>query len=91
MQLEIITGRPPTVLPYLEEDFWKTLPDKTSAEFARFLKLARDGHPYHGPMMIAGRSKQPPEHAATLKHQQRVDVERSVKYAREEFGVGLRS
>ena len=26
MQLEIITGRPPTVLRYLEPDFWKVFP-----------------------------------------------------------------
>ena len=27
MQLEIITGRPPEVLPYLEPDFWKRVPE----------------------------------------------------------------
>ena len=31
MQLEIITGRPPTVLPYLEPDFWKAFPKMPAA------------------------------------------------------------
>jgi sugar phosphate isomerase/epimerase len=40
MQLEIITGRPPTVLPYLEPDFWKVFPNTPAWEFARFMALA---------------------------------------------------
>jgi sugar phosphate isomerase/epimerase len=48
MQLEIITGRPPRVLPYLEMDFWKAFPKANAAEFARFVALARHGHPFSG-------------------------------------------
>ncbi len=90
MQLEIITGRPPQVLPFLEPDFWKTLPGRTGAELARFLKLVRAGRPFMGSMVIAGSAGMPPEYEAALRVQQRYDVERSVEYARRALGVGLR-
>src|ERR1051325_2819272 len=52
MQLEIITGRPPTILPYLEADFWKAFPKMPAWEFARFVALAKSGHPFMGPMVV---------------------------------------
>ncbi len=88
MQLEIITGRPPQVLPFLEPDFWNSFPNKTAAELARFLRLARNGRPFMGSMMIAGPGPQPPEYEAALRTQQRIDVERSADYARRVLGVG---
>jgi sugar phosphate isomerase/epimerase len=88
MQLEIITGRPPQVLPFLEPDFWNQFPNKRGAELARFLKLVRDGHPFTGSMMIAGPGPQPPEYEAALREQQRVDIERSADYARRVLGAG---
>jgi hypothetical protein len=90
MQLEIITGRPPTVLPYLEDDFWKVFPRTPAWEFARFVELAKSGHPYLGPMVIGGPGKQPPEIAAALKEQQRTDLERSLDWAKKNLGVGVR-
>ena len=82
VQLEIITGRPPTEVPYLEESFWKAFPNKKAAEFARFVALARKGGPFMGAMMIGGPGRQPPEYAAALKEQQRVDLERSIEFAK---------
>ena len=82
MQFEIITGRPPQVLPYLEPDFWRAFPKLPAADFARFLALAKRGHPYGGRMMIGGAGPQPPEFEAALREQQRIDLERSVEYAR---------
>ena len=41
-----ITGRPPQELHYLEADYWKKYPDVKAADFARFLALAKQGHPY---------------------------------------------
>ena len=52
MQLEIITGRPPTDLPYLEPEFWKAFPKTPASEFARFVALAKSGHPFMGAMVI---------------------------------------
>jgi len=91
LQLEIITGRPPQVLPFLEPPFWKTLPGRTGAELARFLKLVRNGRPFMGSMVIAGSGGVPPEYEAALRVQQRYDIERSVAYARDVLGVGRRA
>src|SRR5262249_47062897 len=70
MQLEIITGRPPQILPFLEPDFWKAFPKLAASDFARFLSLAKRGHPFTGEMMVAGTGKQPPEYEAALTAQQ---------------------
>ena len=53
VQFEIITGRPPRVLPYLEPDFWNVYPKAKASEFARFVALAKNGHPFTGAMIIA--------------------------------------
>lgn len=89
MQLEIITGRPPRVLPYFEPEFWKAYPKARAAEFARFVALAKQGHPFMGAMVIAGPGRQPPEIQAALKEQQRRDLERSIEYAQKTLGVGI--
>jgi sugar phosphate isomerase/epimerase len=90
MQLEIITGRKPEVLPYLEPDFWKAFPKMPAAEFARFLALAKRGRPFMGNMIVAGTGKQPPIIEAALKEQQKMDLERSLEYAKTTLGVGVR-
>lgn len=90
MQLEIITGIPPDVMPYLEPDFWNVFPRTPAWEFTRFVALAKNGHPYIGPMVIGGWGKQPPAVAAAMKEQQRTDLERSFEYAKKVLGVGVR-
>ena len=52
MQLEIITGRPPRPLNYLDADFWKAFPKMPAWEFARFVALAKSGHPFMGAMVV---------------------------------------
>lgn len=89
-QLEIITGRPPRVLPYLEADFWQAFPKATASGFARFVALAKAGHPFFGSMVIAGPEEQPAEIRAALKEQQRLDLERSFEYAGKTLDVGVR-
>jgi len=91
LQLEIITGRRPQVLPFLEAEFWKIFPDMTASDLARFVALAKRGHPFEGFMVIADSMQDaPPEYVAALKQQQRTDLERSVAYARETLGIGVR-
>lgn len=91
VQLEIITGRPPTVLPYFEDQFWKVFPDARSSEFAHFVKLAHDGHPYGGFMVIEDGDKHAPEeYRAALQAQQKRDLERSLDYAKNGLGVGIK-
>jgi sugar phosphate isomerase/epimerase len=91
MQLEIITGRPPRVLPYLEMDFWNAFPKARASEFARFVALAKSGHPYMGAMVIedvAG-AHSPAVMQEALKEQQRLDLERSLEFARKKLNVGV--
>jgi len=91
MQLEIITGRPPDVLPYFEPDFWKAFPKAKASEFARFVALAKTGHPFSGFMVVEDGVKEPlPEFKAALREQQRVDLERSLEYAKKVLDVGVR-
>jgi 3-oxoisoapionate decarboxylase len=91
MQLEIITGRPPQVLPYLEPDFWKAFPKARASEFARFVALAKNGHPFTGFMVVEDGAAEPvPEFKGALREQQRVDLERSLEYAKKSLGAGVR-
>jgi len=90
IQLEIITGRPPEVLPYLEPDFWKAFPKTPAWEFARFVALAKSGRPFIGNMVIGQWSDNAPVLEAALKEQQRIDLERSLEYAKKKLGLGIR-
>jgi hypothetical protein len=54
------------------------------------VELAKGGHPYIGPMVIGGPGEQSPELKAALKEQQRIDLERSLEYAKKVLGVGVR-
>jgi hypothetical protein len=91
MQLEIITGRPPQVLPYLDPDFWKAFPKAKASEFARFVALTRNGHPFTGFMVVEdGAPDALPEFTAALREQQRLDLERSLEYAKKSLGAGVR-
>ncbi len=90
MQLEIITGRKPQVLPYLEPDFWKLFPKTPASEFARFVALAKNGRPFMGDMIIVAASQNPTILEA-LKQQQKADLERSLEYAKRVLGLGIRA
>jgi sugar phosphate isomerase/epimerase len=90
MQLEVITGRPPRIIPYLEPDFWKAFPKAMASEFARFVALAKSGHPYMGAMVIEDvPGKRPEIMTEALKEQQRIDLERSLEAAKNKLNVGI--
>jgi hypothetical protein len=92
LQLEIITGRPPQILPYYEKDWRKWFPKMPASEFARFQNLAHKGHPYMGTMVIEDApGTHPPEYTAALKEQQRQDLERSIRFAQQQLGLGVRA
>ncbi len=89
-QLEIITGRPPETLAYLEPAFWNTFQGMRAADLASFVALAKAGRPFSGHMVIEdveGQNPAPQFHEA-LVYQQRYDLERSFKYAKQVLGVG---
>jgi sugar phosphate isomerase/epimerase len=91
LQLEIITGRPPQVLPYYEKDWWKWFPKMPASEFARFAALAKKGHPFMGSMVIEDSpGKKPSEYMDALKEQQRTDLGRSMEFAQKQLGIGVR-
>ncbi len=90
VQLEILTGAPPKVVPYLEPDFWAAFPKAKASEFARFVALARNGHPFMGSMLIAVPGQPRAEYEAAFKEQKRIDLERSFEYARNVLGLGVR-
>jgi hypothetical protein len=90
VQLEIITGRPPEVFPYLEPGFWKQYPKADAAEFARYLALVKRGHPFTGRMVVEDGGPPVPEFQAALREQQRIDLERSIQFAQKTLGAGLR-
>ncbi len=90
VQLEILTGSPPRVLPFLEPAFWEAFPKARAAEFARFVALTKKGRPFMGAMVVAGQSPSPPEYEAALRQQQRIDLERSFDYAATVLKLGIR-
>lgn len=87
-----ITGRPPTVIPYLDEAYWKMYPKARAGDLARFLTLARKGVPYDKPMVVEDLAGRPmPEHfRAAIQFQQRDHMERSLEYARKQLDLGVR-
>lgn len=90
VQLESITGRPPRVVPYLKPEFWKASPGAPASEFARFVDLAKRGHPYMGAMVVEDTPGKKPEiYTAALQEQQRVDLERGLEYAHAHLNLGL--
>ncbi len=92
LQLEIITGRPPRQLPYFRPEYWRNFARMPAPDFARFVALAKSGHPFMGTMVIEDAPG--PKNAiftAALKEQQRVDLERSFHYAKRVLGVGARA
>ena len=88
--LEIITGRTPEIIPYLDPKFWKTFQGMPAADFASFLALAKSGRPFSGRMVIEDVEGHPPapEFNGALVYQQRYDLERSFDYAKRVLGIG---
>jgi sugar phosphate isomerase/epimerase len=87
-----ITGRPPAVLPYLEDSYWTPSTTTRGHDLARFLALAKKGRPYELPMVIEdlpGR-KTPEAFVAAIQYQQREHMERSVEYAKKTLDLGVR-
>jgi len=87
-----ITGRPPAVLPYLEDSFWGPNNSARAHDLSRFIALAKKGRPYELPMVIEDLpGRKPPEaFVAAIQYQQREHMERSVEYAKKVLGLGVR-
>ncbi|MAF11582.1 xylose isomerase [Candidatus Poribacteria bacterium] len=91
LTVEIIAGRPPQVLNYLEPEYWEAYPDTPASEFAQFVALAKAGGPYMGSMLVAdgGRGTElPSEYEAAMTLQQRAHLDRSIRYCQDTLGIG---
>ncbi len=94
IDLEIITGSAPKLVPYLDpaSDFWRMYPDMLARDFARFVALAQSGKPgaldqLVGPYNLEGLT---PGQLEAFRAQQRRHFEESVRYAQEVLGIGER-
>jgi sugar phosphate isomerase/epimerase len=86
-----ITGRPPLHLAIYDPAFMKTWSDMRAEDLARFLALAKQGHPYEGHMVIEdvpGKTAEPI--AAALQFQQQDHMQRGVEYARHSLDLGVK-
>ncbi len=84
VQLEIISGFN-REFPYLRPDFWEGYRDVPAATFARFLSLAKRGTARDVARFPEGEARREAEAAY-----QKSELERSIRYCREELGLGLR-
>lgn len=87
-----ITGRPPQDLRLFDAEFWPRYSEAKASDLARFLALAKQGHPYENHMVIEdlpGR-KAPAEFVAAIQYQQREHMERSVDYGKKALDLGVR-
>jgi sugar phosphate isomerase/epimerase len=95
IDLEIITGYAPKGIPYLDPqaEFWQMNPSMLAVDFARFVALAQSGEG-SGPLdqLIAPASFEglSDDRLSALRAQQRNHFAASVRYAREELGLGER-
>ena len=96
INLEILTGMKPHLLPYFDpqSEFWKAYPDMPARDFARFVALARSGEPQPLEQVTFQRpapgQAMAPELIAALKQQQRRHFEESVAYCQQVLGLGER-
>jgi sugar phosphate isomerase/epimerase len=86
VHFEIISGSN-TPVPYLKPEFWGVWPKARAADFAKFLALAKRGKPREPHSWPADRQ----ERLKAEREYQKSELERSVKYAREMLGLGVRA
>jgi hypothetical protein len=63
-----------------------------AADFARYVNLAKNGHPYMGPMIVADAPgmNNIAEFRTALREQDRLNLDRSLDYARKTLDLGIR-
>ena len=88
LSLEIIVTRQPRIHNYQDPAFWDAFRSTPAWEFARFLRLARQGSPRYPPEPPAGVAAGSPEYKAFLVAEERRDLERSIQYCKQALGAG---
>jgi sugar phosphate isomerase/epimerase len=87
-----ITGRRPAEMRYLDPEWMRDWRDVKASSLARFLALAKNGHPYEREMVIediVGQTRPEPYQAA-LQYQQKEHMERSVEYGKKSLDLGIK-
>lgn len=72
-------------IPYLKKDFWKAWPGGKPKGFDQFVAWAKKGRPREAHQGLAGVDRKQAD-----QEYQRAELERSIRYCREELGLGLR-
>lgn len=73
-------------LEYLKPEFWKVWPKAKAGDLARFVALAKKGKPRDAWKAPAGVERKQAE-----QDYQKSEIERSLRYCKEELGLGLKS
>jgi hypothetical protein len=84
VHIETISGfaRP---IPYLKKEFWDSWPQLKGKDFSRFIALAKKGKAHQPHKNPEGKDQ-----AETTQLGQKAELERSLKYCKEELGLGLK-
>jgi 3-oxoisoapionate decarboxylase len=72
--------------PYLQPSFWEAFPNMPAKDFAKFVALAKKGTPREGWKAPAG----VPREQAEQEYQKR-EIEKSIRYCKQELGLGLKA
>ncbi len=84
IHIETISNSPRPI-PYLKEEYWKGFPDLKATGIIDFLKLVKKGHSIEVAKAPSGTDKK----AFDIENQKN-EFLKSIKYLREECGVGLK-
>jgi sugar phosphate isomerase/epimerase len=86
-----ITGRPPALMAIYDQKWMESWKDMRGSDLARFLALAKQGHPFEGHEVIEDVPGTRPEPiAAALQFQQKDHMERGIAYARKVLDCGVK-
>ena len=86
-----ITARPPVTIPVYSREFWtKWFPRARSRDLSRFIALAKRGHSYDKPHIIADVGELREKYMDALKAQQLEHMQRSLDYCRKSLNLGVR-
>jgi sugar phosphate isomerase/epimerase len=92
VHIKPIAGRKPAVMAYLDEKWMQDWRDKKASSLARFMGLAKNGHPYEREMVIediVGQAR-PEPYVEALKYQQKEHMESSVEYGKKVLDLGVK-
>ena len=73
-------------IAYLKEDFWKVWPKARAKDFARFVALAKKGQPRE-----PWKAPESQDRKLAEQEYQKGEIERSIRFCKEELGLGTKA